>query len=180
MVRRKGNQQKRKTRMQQGKHSQIFSYFFLHSELIFLDEPTSGLDSYAAKAVMKSLRELVSENSCVWFGPVCWRTCFCCNDWQAWMGRTIVCTIHQPSSEIFRLFDNIMILAEGMLVNTTMAVAILTQVTAKTMAKKSQLWFSVSGQTVYFGPAGAQVLRYFSDIGYKCPKFINPADYLSK
>eukprot|EP01116_Phalansterium_solitarium_P025396 TRINITY_DN9690_c0_g1_i2.p1 TRINITY_DN9690_c0_g1~~TRINITY_DN9690_c0_g1_i2.p1 ORF type:complete len:775 (-),score=298.36 TRINITY_DN9690_c0_g1_i2:371-2695(-) len=58
-------------------------------KLLFADEPTSGLDSYAAKAVIEALRNL----------------CF--------MGRTIVCTIHQPSSEIFYLFDSLMILAEG-------------------------------------------------------------------
>lgn len=107
-------------------HHHIFLLLlnFHFAELIFLDEPTSGLDSYAAKAVMESLKKLT------------------------WMGRTVICTIHQPSSEIFRLFDDIMLLAEG--------------------------------QTVYFGQAGSHVMGYFSGIGYKCPKFINPADYLSK
>ncbi len=30
-------------------------------------------------------------------------------------GKTIICTIHQPSSEIFQLFDKICLLAEGRL-----------------------------------------------------------------
>ena len=30
-------------------------------------------------------------------------------------GKTIICTIHQPSSEIFEMFDKICLLAEGRL-----------------------------------------------------------------
>ena len=29
--------------------------------------------------------------------------------------RTIVCTIHQPSSQVFELFDNVLLMAEGRL-----------------------------------------------------------------
>lgn len=58
-------------------------------KILFLDEPTSGLDSFAAKAVMENLRDL------------------------AFYGRTIVATIHQPSAEIFRMFDYLLLLAEG-------------------------------------------------------------------
>eukprot|EP00656_Telonema_subtile_P048068 TRINITY_DN5639_c0_g1_i3.p1 TRINITY_DN5639_c0_g1~~TRINITY_DN5639_c0_g1_i3.p1 ORF type:complete len:436 (+),score=112.71 TRINITY_DN5639_c0_g1_i3:57-1364(+) len=61
-------------------------------EILFLDEPTSGLDSYAAYNVVKLLGEL------------------------AQCGVTIVCTIHQPSSEVFALFDDCMLLADGRLV----------------------------------------------------------------
>ena len=57
--------------------------------ILFLDEPTSGLDSFAARAVMENLRDL------------------------AFYGRTIVATIHQPSAEIFRMFDYLLLLADG-------------------------------------------------------------------
>lgn len=33
----------------------------------------------------------------------------------AQQGKTIICTIHQPSSEIFELFDRLCLLAEGRL-----------------------------------------------------------------
>ncbi|XP_030849345.1 protein white-like [Strongylocentrotus purpuratus] len=57
--------------------------------LMFCDEPTSGLDSYMAQNVVETLRGLASE------------------------GRTILSTIHQPSSEVFAMFDRILLIAEG-------------------------------------------------------------------
>ena len=49
--------------------------------LLFLDEPTSGLDSYMALNIVTTLKSMAAK------------------------GRTIICTIHQPSSEVFGLFD---------------------------------------------------------------------------
>ena len=49
--------------------------------LLFCDEPTSGLDSYMALSVVQTLKTLASQ------------------------GKTILCTIHQPSSDIFAQFD---------------------------------------------------------------------------
>lgn len=57
--------------------------------LMFCDEPTSGLDSFMALNVVQVLKHL-TEN-----------------------GKTVITTIHQPSSEIFSLFDKILLLAEG-------------------------------------------------------------------
>ena len=57
--------------------------------LIFLDEPTTGLDSFTATSVMETLKDL------------------------AMSGRTIVQTIHQPNSDIFEMFDRLMLLAKG-------------------------------------------------------------------
>jgi ABC-type multidrug transport system ATPase subunit len=51
--------------------------------LLFADEPTSGLDSFMAVSIMESMRALAQK------------------------GKTIVCTIHQPSSEIFEMFDKL-------------------------------------------------------------------------
>lgn len=51
--------------------------------IIFMDEPTSGLDARAAAIVMRAVKN-VSET-----------------------GRTVVCTIHQPSIDIFEAFDEV-------------------------------------------------------------------------
>ncbi|KAJ0976464.1 hypothetical protein J5N97_018429 [Dioscorea zingiberensis] len=50
--------------------------------IIFMDEPTSGLDARAAAVVMRRCVKNISKT-----------------------GRTVVCTIHQPSIDIFEAFD---------------------------------------------------------------------------
>ncbi|KAI9250829.1 P-loop containing nucleoside triphosphate hydrolase protein [Helicostylum pulchrum] len=55
--------------------------------LLFLDEPTSGLDAYNAGVVMECLKKLAHEGK-----------------------RTVVVTIHQPRSNIFKMFDSLMLL----------------------------------------------------------------------
>eukprot|EP00092_Neocalanus_flemingeri_P039888 GFUD01043444.1.p1 GENE.GFUD01043444.1~~GFUD01043444.1.p1 ORF type:complete len:655 (-),score=143.96 GFUD01043444.1:27-1697(-) len=57
--------------------------------IFFCDEPTSGLDSFMATSVVETLRTLAKQ------------------------GRTVICTIHQPSSQIVQLFDKILLMAEG-------------------------------------------------------------------
>lgn len=57
--------------------------------LMFVDEATSGLDSFMAQNVVHTLKMMVSK------------------------GRTILCTIHQPSSEVYDMFDEVLLLAEG-------------------------------------------------------------------
>ncbi|TMW55276.1 hypothetical protein Poli38472_013167 [Pythium oligandrum] len=57
--------------------------------ILFLDEPTSGLDARAAQIVMRGVQAIA-------------RT-----------GRTVLCTIHQPSISIFELFDALLFLQTG-------------------------------------------------------------------
>ena len=57
--------------------------------LVFLDEPTSGLDSFLAESVVMTLKQMALN------------------------GRTVVCTIHQPSSEVYAMFDRVCYLAKG-------------------------------------------------------------------
>ncbi|KAF8624325.1 hypothetical protein AX17_007154 [Amanita inopinata Kibby_2008] len=57
--------------------------------LLFLDEPTSGLDSQSAWAIVSFLRDLAKN------------------------GQAILCTIHQPSAELFQVFDRLLLLQKG-------------------------------------------------------------------
>ena len=58
-------------------------------QILILDEPTSGLDSFTAELVIDLLKS------------------------QAKKGKTIVLTIHQPSSSIYKSFDRLILLVEG-------------------------------------------------------------------
>ncbi|XP_045170126.2 protein white-like isoform X2 [Mercenaria mercenaria] len=57
--------------------------------LLFCDEPTSGLDSFMAENIVQTLKNMADK------------------------GKTVVCTIHQPSSEVFALFHHVLVMAEG-------------------------------------------------------------------
>lgn len=57
--------------------------------IVFMDEPTSGLDARAAAIVMRTVRNTVDT------------------------GRTVVCTIHQPSIDIFESIDEVSIIVKS-------------------------------------------------------------------
>ncbi|CAH0555331.1 unnamed protein product [Brassicogethes aeneus] len=57
--------------------------------LMFCDEPTSGLDSFMALNVVQVLKSMAQS------------------------GKTVICTIHQPSSELYAMFDKLLLMAEG-------------------------------------------------------------------
>ncbi|KAJ9542752.1 hypothetical protein OSB04_029258 [Centaurea solstitialis] len=67
--------------IEQRKRLTIAVELVANPSIIFLDEPTSGLDARAAAIVMRTVRNTVDT------------------------GRTVVCTIHQPSIDIFESFD---------------------------------------------------------------------------
>ncbi|XP_053998042.1 protein scarlet isoform X1 [Hylaeus anthracinus] len=58
-------------------------------KILFLDEPTTGQDSHSANSLVSQLKTFAGQ------------------------GRTVLCTIHQPSSAIFDSFDRIILIADG-------------------------------------------------------------------
>ncbi|KAL3849396.1 hypothetical protein ACJIZ3_011278 [Penstemon smallii] len=71
------------------KRVSIGQEMLINPGLLFLDEPTSGLDSTTAQRIVSTLWELANG------------------------GRTIIMTIHQPSSRLFYMFHKVLLLSEG-------------------------------------------------------------------
>ena len=64
-------------------HLSVIFQIITNPQILFVDEPTSGLDSFMAESVITALQKIANE------------------------GKTILATIHQPSSEVFQLFDRL-------------------------------------------------------------------------
>ncbi|KAK4234448.1 ABC-2 type transporter-domain-containing protein [Achaetomium macrosporum] len=95
--------------------------------LLFLDEPTSGLDSQTAWSICRLLRKLADN------------------------GQAVLCTIHQPSSQLFQMFDRLLLLGKG----------------------GHELYFGE------IGPAASTLISYFESNGAPpCPPGANPAEWM--
>ncbi|XP_051133897.1 ABC transporter G family member 9-like [Andrographis paniculata] len=71
------------------KRVSIAQEMLINPSLLFLDEPTSGLDSTTAQRIVSTMSELCKDS------------------------RTVVMTIHQPSSRLFYMFHKVLLLSEG-------------------------------------------------------------------
>lgn len=91
-------------------------------KVLLLDEPTSGLDSFTASYILEILQNLANE------------------------GKTIILTIHQPRSDLFNKFGQVLLLAKGGIVG--------------------------------YNGEQAQMIEYFSNLGYPCPQHTNSADHV--
>ncbi|SCO47745.1 related to pleiotropic drug resistance proteins (PDR1-15), ABC superfamily [Fusarium fujikuroi] len=96
------------------------------SLLLFLDEPTSGLDSQSAYTLVRFLRKLCDA------------------------GQAIICTIHQPSSDLIEQFDMILALNSG----------------------GNTFYFGPVGQN------GSVVIDYFARRGTHCAPNLNVAEFI--
>lgn len=62
----------------------------MNPSLLILDEPTSGLDSTAAHKLVSTLSGFAHQK-----------------------GKTVVTSVHQPSSRVFQMFDTVLVMSEG-------------------------------------------------------------------
>ncbi|KAF0720517.1 Aste57867_236 [Aphanomyces stellatus] len=74
---------------EQAKRVTIGVELVANPSVLFLDEPTSGLDVHAAKVVCDAMQRISRS------------------------GRTVICTIHQPSFVLFEMFDALVLLRTG-------------------------------------------------------------------
>ena len=74
------------------KRLSVATELLMDPPLLFIDEPTSGLDSFMAESIVTLMGKLAKAN------------------------RTILCTIHQPTSDLFALFDRVCLVSEGEIV----------------------------------------------------------------
>ncbi|XP_023753028.1 ABC transporter G family member 25 isoform X2 [Lactuca sativa] len=72
------------------KRVSIAHEMLVNPSLLILDEPTSGLDSTAAHRLVSTLAGLAHQK-----------------------GKTVVTSVHQPSSRVFQMFDTVLVLSEG-------------------------------------------------------------------
>uniref|UniRef100_A0A8D0DZB5 ATP-binding cassette sub-family G member 8 n=1 Tax=Salvator merianae TaxID=96440 RepID=A0A8D0DZB5_SALMN len=88
--------------------------------ILIFNDPTSGLDSFTAHNLVVTLSRLARGN------------------------RLVLLSVHQPRSDIFQLFDLVLLMSSGL--------------------------------TIYSG-AAQDMVSYFTQIGYPCPTYSNPADF---
>ncbi|KAJ3217270.1 ATP-binding cassette sub- G member 1 [Dinochytrium kinnereticum] len=84
-----GGERKRCAMAMVGTHL-LLQEMVTNPKVLFLDEPTSGLDTFTAFSVIHTLRDLAHRRN-----------------------QTYIATIHQPSSQVFRLFDDLLLLSDG-------------------------------------------------------------------
>ncbi|KAL0412871.1 UNVERIFIED_CONTAM: Pleiotropic drug resistance protein 3 [Sesamum radiatum] len=117
--------------------------------IIFMDEPTTGLDARAAAIVMRAVKNVANT------------------------GRTIVCTIHQPSIDIFEAFDEVMhdYNDSSWLIKDKHKMALVVYICRQIMSNQSfdqqLVLLKAGGRVIYCGPLGrysSKVIEYFESI----------------
>ena len=112
---------------------------------MFCDEPTSGLDSFMAQNIMDVMREMAAS------------------------GRTMICTIHQPSSQVFSMIDQLLLMAEGRIafMGQTGIISIISTYLL--------LMYALYYITKYCFTEKA--VEFFGSLNMLCPNNYNPSDF---
>ncbi|KAI8542644.1 hypothetical protein RHMOL_Rhmol08G0153900 [Rhododendron molle] len=129
----------------------------MRPRLLFLDEPTSGLDSASAFFVTQTLRGLSRD------------------------GRTVIASIHQPSSDVFELFDRLYLLSGGKTVYFGQAseayearlLSFINNATQKNIRIKCQQPFNKYMTAI----TTLCYMQFFAQAGFPCPPLRNPSDH---
>lgn len=101
-------------------------------EIVFCDEPTTGLDSYSAFSVIKSLKELTQKTQLNNAGTLAVKRQLSTSAnlvdslemeivtngsnsplVDKFTNKAIICSIHQPTSDVFECFTHIIIVSGG-------------------------------------------------------------------
>ncbi|XP_054160831.1 protein white-like [Oppia nitens] len=73
----------------EAKRLSFASEIMTNPSIMFCDEPTSGLDSFMSENIVQVMKDMASN------------------------GRTVIFTIHQPSSQVVKLFEQLLLIADG-------------------------------------------------------------------
>lgn len=112
--------------------------------IIFMDEPTSGLDARAAAIVMRTVRNTVDT------------------------GWTVVCTIHQPSIDIFEAFDEVYFFTKKEMLPLKYFTS-LQSFDINIIVYLQLLLMKRGGQVIYGGPLGRNSHKLVEYFEVSCP-----------
>lgn len=144
--------------------------------IIFCDEPTTGLDTFNAISVVESLKQLSTSENTLFdsidsprsnrltrFGEISGSNGN--NNNTATGRKAIMCSIHQPTSDIFRCFSHIILMHAGH--------SIFQGSVEETADFFSRLVLGSPSRIDFFFIS----IFLYNRLGFQCPAAYNPAEY---
>nr|CAD7392191.1 unnamed protein product [Timema cristinae] len=133
------------------KRANVACELLTNPSLMLLDEPTSGLDSHSAYTLMSSLKRYAEKE-----------------------GKTVVVTVHQPSSQIFHMFHKLLLLCNGQRVQGTHVCLVCTVEQVKGSEEMKEKIIAASKDARRLPDYPQELLpEYFSNTVTLCDKYLN-------